>query len=451
MPRRREAQAELMPHRVLIITYLFPPSGGVGPPRYVAYTRHLPAHGCQVSVITAKKPNTPLYDPGLLKLVPPQTRVHRVFNPDVPYAFRDKLWKSVIRTEPQEGRPAESSGLSRWMKGIAKAGIQRVFNPDVQKFWVPFVLRKARQVIRDEGIETVILNTPPFSLHGLIPPLKREFPNLKWITEVRDDWVGYYLQNFDSAKNDAKQLLAVKMEGAGIRASDFVVAVTPAQRDAMRNRYPDQPSSKFLSVSNGYDGELYENFRPSRDGRNNMVITYFGSVYVNPVYDLTGYLDALDSLPEDIRSQIETRFVGRIAREAEPLLEGRKSKLVRVGFLPRAEGVAKLQETDYMLLAANDPTTHAGKLFDYMATGLPILALTPAKSEVARLLGETGSGVAVDALDREAIQKVLMNALARLRGEPNQFPVANRAAISAYERKNLVTQFVELTGIGDHP
>src|ERR1017187_9638664 len=49
-----------MSHRVLIITYLFPPSGGIGPPRYVGYTRHLPAHGCEVSVIAPKNPHTPL-------------------------------------------------------------------------------------------------------------------------------------------------------------------------------------------------------------------------------------------------------------------------------------------------------------------------------------------------------------------------------------------------------
>ena len=82
-----------MAHRVLIISYLFPPSGGIGPPRYVAYTRYLPSHGCEVSVITARNPHTPLYDPGLMSQVPPETRVHRVFNPDVPYAFRDRMVK----------------------------------------------------------------------------------------------------------------------------------------------------------------------------------------------------------------------------------------------------------------------------------------------------------------------------------------------------------------------
>src|SRR5206468_7681412 len=129
-----------MAHRVLIITYLFPPSGGIGPPRYVGYTRHLPAHGFEVSVIAPKNPHTPLYDPALLKQVPPETRVHRVFCPSVPYFLRDRVWKKIA------GKPAVSvatphsdpnSGLVHAGKKLVKEAVQRFFNPDVQKFWVP--------------------------------------------------------------------------------------------------------------------------------------------------------------------------------------------------------------------------------------------------------------------------------------------------------------------------
>ena len=135
-------------------------------------------------------------------------------------------------------------------------------------------------------------------------------------------------------------------------------------------------------------------------------------------------------------------------RVCAPLLAGRKSRITQLGFLPRGEGVAKLQETDYMLLAANDPTQHAGKLFDYLPTGLPILALTPENGEVARLLRESGGGVAVNGKDPQAIQQVLKSALARLKGEPNEFPAPIPGAIAAFERKNLVARLVELTGIG---
>jgi len=439
-----------MARRILIITYLFPPSGGVGPPRYAGYTRHLPAHGFEVSVIAPKNPNTPLYDPDLLQQVPPQTRVYRVFNPGVPYFLRDRLWSKISGNAGRPpGTPGADSGIVHGGKKLVKEAVQRFFNPDVQKFWVPFVLRRARRVIREEGIGTVLLNIPPFSLFALVPRLKREFPQVTWITEIRDDWLGYYLPHFDSARTDAKQRLAIRLEGAAMRASDFIVAVTPAQRDAMRARYPDQPETKFLFIPNGFDADLYRGFHPSRQGRNNLVITYYGTLYATRPYDISLFLEELDRLPEELRARVELRFIGRIAAEAQAQLEGRKFKLVKMGFFPRADGVRLLQETDYLLLASNDPTAHAGKLFDYLATTLPTLALSPPEGEVGRLLAETGGGVAVKGSDASAIGNLILDAFNRLDGKPHHFPTPDPEAIASYERRNLVARLVRLTGIGE--
>jgi hypothetical protein len=73
--------------RVLVITYLFPPSGGVGVSRFVSYARYLPDHNCEPYILMVRNPATPLYDPDLAKKVPPETRVFRAFNPEVPYGL----------------------------------------------------------------------------------------------------------------------------------------------------------------------------------------------------------------------------------------------------------------------------------------------------------------------------------------------------------------------------
>jgi glycosyltransferase involved in cell wall biosynthesis len=297
----------------------------------------------------------------------------------------------------------------------------------------------------------VILNIPPFSLFGVIAPLKRDFPHLKWITEIRDDWLGYYLKFFDSARTDAKHRLAVQLEGEGMRASDFVVAVTPAQRDAMRNRYPDQPESKFLFLPNGFDADLYKDFRPSREQRQNLVIAYFGTLYNTPPYDISHFLEAADRLPGAIRSRLELRFIGRIALDAEAQLEGRKFQIVKMGFYPRAEGVRLLQEADYLLVPSNDPTAHAGKLFDYLATGLPIIALSPVDGAIAHLLEETGGGVAVNGGNTEAIGELILDAFQRLEGGRHRFPAPKPERVAFYERGNLVAKLVEMTRMGESP
>jgi glycosyltransferase involved in cell wall biosynthesis len=233
-----------------------------------------------------------------------------------------------------------------------------------------------------------------------------------------------------------------------MRSSDHVVAVTPAQRDSIRNRYPDQPEGKFLFVPNGFDEELFEGFRPQRGDRQGMVVGYFGSLYASPPYHPGAYLQAVESLPEAIREQIETRFIGRIAREAEPVLAASGARLTRMGFLPRAEGVKQLEQCDYLLLIANERTTHAGKLFDYLAAGLPILALTTPEGEIARIIQETRAGLAVDGSSPEAIRALLLAAWERLQGRSSPFREPDREAVMAYERRHLVDRLVKLTRLG---
>src|SRR5437879_2284472 len=80
-------------NNVLLITYLFPPSGGVGVPRAIAYVRYLPEHGCRVSVLTPRYPVTAYYDPELEGLIPSQTPVYREFNPEPPYRLKSFLWR----------------------------------------------------------------------------------------------------------------------------------------------------------------------------------------------------------------------------------------------------------------------------------------------------------------------------------------------------------------------
>src|SRR6267378_56906 len=81
---------------VLLVSYHFPPSGAIGVQRALAYTRHLRLYGCHVSVLTATAPQTPAYDPELCKSIPSDVRVHRAWNPELPFELRDQIWKRLM-------------------------------------------------------------------------------------------------------------------------------------------------------------------------------------------------------------------------------------------------------------------------------------------------------------------------------------------------------------------
>jgi glycosyltransferase involved in cell wall biosynthesis len=410
---------------VLLISYLFPPSGTVGVGRALAYVRYLRLYGCHVSVLTATMPQTPGYDPELCKLIPDDVAVHRAWNPELPFALRDRAWKGMT------SRHQESTELQRdtygivqerdhnirsWAKAQMRCLAQRVFFPDPQRTWVPWALRKAIKVVNSARIDTVILNVPPFSTLRIGVALKHRFPKLKVILDFRDEWLGYYLQRIDEP-SPRKVRLAEKLEGEAVRASSYVSTVTQEWVRRLRRRYPDEPPDKFIWTPNGYEPDMFSDFRSRNRADGKMLVTYFGSVHMNGVYSPKNYLNAMERLPAEIRTRINTRFIGRVRPDAEACLQQSRVAVEQLGFMPKGQGLRYLEETDFLLLIATDPTSHAGKLFDYLATGKPILALSPPNGEIAKLLRETGAGWCADPYDLEAIQAMLLQAFDRLQAK----------------------------------
>ena len=428
-------------HRLLIISYLFPPHGGIGVQRAISFAKYLPALGYEVHVLTASNASGPVRDPSLLKHIPPEVHIHHAFSPEIPFHFRQKVWALLSRTRRRAGpaaAPAAGSSTPA-SHSLLTALIRRIFCPEPEILWVPFATRKLFQIIRREKIETVLITVPPFSCLVIGAKLKRRFPHVRLISDFRDEWLSFYLKDFEFQNSDYTRRRAEIIERTSIEVSDLVIAVTPMSLDTIRNRYPDQPDGKFACVPNGYDPAAFAGFQSRRHEGPQVVVTHVGTVYktASPRY----YLDALDSLPEELRSRFETRFVGRIAESERGMLEGRKSNIRILGFMPQETALQQIEETDYLLLTMTNAISLPGKLFEYLATSKPILALAAAGSEVDRILTETGAGWCADPFDPAAIASLLRRAVECRDQAATQI---KEERIRRYERPRLTAELAEL-------
>jgi glycosyltransferase involved in cell wall biosynthesis len=440
---------------VLLVSYHFPPSGAIGVPRALACIRYLRVYGCQVSVLTATMPQTPAYDPELCKSIPSDVRVHRAWNPELPFALRDQIWKRLtsrdrnnlkVQDSRSSKEAADDPDRPSWPVATIRSFAQRLLFPDPQMTWVPFAVRKAVRVIDSEKIDTVILSAPPFSTLKIGIELRQRFPKLRIITDFRDEWLDYYLVQIDDP-TPRKVQLARKLESEVVRASSYVTTVTQEWMQRLRRRYPDEPTGKFIYTPNGYEPETFYGFRPRSRTDDKMLVTYFGSVHMNRVYSPKNYLDAIETLPADVRDRIETRFIGRVRPDAQACLQQTKAIVRQLGFMPMVKGLRYLEETDFLLLIASDPTSHAGKLFDYFATAKPILALTPPDGEIGKLIQETRTGWCVDPWDVGAIRDMLLQAFNRFKaGEGLIEP--NWGVIRTFWWSAIFANFVATVGIG---
>lgn len=443
---KAERQGKGPMSNVLLLTYMFPPAGGIGTPRALAYAQYLPRQGCRLSVLAPTKPALRDHDPGLYQLIPPDVLVHRAWTPELPMSFRDRIWKNgALRTRSPRSRHSPARWLAKPVRWLA----HHMLFPDPQVLWVPTAFRKACRVIERDGIDTVIVNMPPYSLLKLALALKGEFPHLKLITDFRDEWLGYYLSQIDRPTKE-KVRRAWELEAEAVHASTFVSTVTETWVERLRRRYPHEPADKFVCTPNGYDPEMFWDFKPRARKDGKIIVTYFGTVHDNRVYAPDNYLAAVENLPRRIRDQIETRFIGRVIGDAEAALKSTKASVRLLGFMPKRQGICHLQETDFVLVIATDPSSHAGKLFDYFGCGKPILAVSPPGGEIDQLLKLTRTGWCADPWDMKAIQQMILSACRELRqGSAAIDP--DMEVIRRYSWPHIFSRFATAVGINPTP
>jgi hypothetical protein len=394
-----------------------------------------------VHVLSARNATTPTLDPSLLKQIPAAVRVHRTFTPEAPFHLKRRLWKWFSPQDnatPQKPAPAGSSSPT-WKARLRNLAC-RIFSPDPEVVWVPFALRRAKKLLKRHNIKSVIVTAPPFSALLIGLALRRNFPDLQLITDFRDDWLRFFLGTFDFQKSAALRRRAENIERETVEQSTSVVVVTPSLLDEMRARYPHVPAGKFTCVPNGFDPALFSGFRPRPHAGSACVVTYVGTVYSTT--SARYYLDALDALPEHIRSRVETRFVGRIAGDEQIYLRNRKSKVMEVGFVPQAEALRLMEETDLLLVTMLDSTATSGKIYEYLPAGKPILAVA-VEGELPKLIRETGTGWCVDPQDQAGLRALLGRLFDPGRELLNAFH-PDWEAIRRYERPRLVAGFADL-------
>jgi len=145
--------------KVLLISYLFPPAGGITVQRALSLARYLPTHGYQVHVLSALNAPSPVMDPALVALVPPGVKRHYAWTPVIPFSFAQNMWHLLKRSKP--ANPASSNGPSAPMMVIRK-----LLSPDPEVLWRPFCLRAATQIVQRNVIDVVLARCDKYAADG---------------------------------------------------------------------------------------------------------------------------------------------------------------------------------------------------------------------------------------------------------------------------------------------
>jgi hypothetical protein len=116
------------------------------------------------------------------------------------------------------------------------------------------------------------------------------------------------------------------------------------------------------------------------------------------------------------------------------------------GFVSHREALGYQVNSSLLLLILHrdkaNPGVTTGKLYEYLGSRTPILAIVPPHFEAARIVRETGAGVSVEASDPEGIEGALLDSYREFKSGSAR--CAGHADLSAYERSTGARQLAEL-------
>lgn len=413
--------------RLLIITYYWPPTGGSGVQRWVKFSKYLPQFGWQPVIYTPLNPERLAVDESLLGDIPDCAEVIKTHITE-PYEIYRRLLGGGAKSEvnPLNARDKSlSKRISLWIRG-------NVFIPDPRALWVRPSVRFLSEYLREHPVDAVVTTGPPHSMHLIGRGLKRSL-GVRWIADFRDPWTEmfYYKHLSLSSSSDRRHH---RLEQSVLDESDLVVAVSPPVcRD-----FASRTSTPVELITNGYDEDDFRDIQPEpHPDKFTIVHTGLFAADGNPLC----LWDALaEKCREDavFRSRLQIRLAGKTDSQIISAIEARGlgANLVNLGYLPHERTVLEQKSADILLLPLRQEPEYAkvlpGKIFEYMASGRPVLGIGQKNCAAADMLRDAGAGEMFDWSDRSALIGFICGSHSPAQG------------VERYSRRHLTGQLVKL-------
>lgn len=425
--------------KVLILTYYWPPGGGAGVQRWLKFVKYLREFGWEPIVYTAENGEMPVIDNSLEKDIPENISVlkTKIWEPYSFYkAFIGKKKDDKINASflSENKKPSFTERISVWIRG-------NFFIPDARKYWINPSVKYLKDYLEKNHVDAIISSGPPHTMHLIALGVKKQFPDIKWVADFRDPWtnIDFYDELMLTASSDAKHK---KLELEVLSGADSIISVGKTMSEDFKKIYTKQPE-KFHVITNGYDED--DVYKGVLEKDKKFSIAHIGTLVKsrNPE-TLWKVLKTLVNENENFKKDLEIKLVGKVDFFVKEQIEiyGLSSFVRKIDYLPHDEVIKEQQKTKVLLLLVNQ-TKNAksiltGKIFEYLAAQVPVLAIGPPDGDLADILNQTKSGLISGFNDENQLKK---NILEFYNGKVINF---DKNEIARYSRRELTK---ELSGV----
>lgn len=346
----------------------------------------------------------------------------------LPY-LRENGWEAeVLAVEPEQvGGPVDpwlAEGLPSWVPihRVAALGLGWSFVPGLGTLgWRAFhaLGQEGYRVLARRRFDLIYFSTTVFEVFGLGPRWARMF-GVPFVLDYQDPWVNdYYSDHPDVTPPGGRLKYAVVdsihrwMEAKVLHASAGITSVSPRYTEQLGKRYPQLSVPTLVQP---FPAPTYDLNRVGTSGvrqakfdRGDGLIhwVYVGVLVPSMIHPLRALFRALRGVSNSgLMKKLRIHFIGtsyaasgrvrpEVLRTAEDFgLEDLVDEVV--DRIPYSEALACMRDADALLAIGSDDRGYTpSKIFPYLLSGRPLLALYRNDSPVIPLLEACGGSVCV--------------------------------------------------------
>lgn len=351
-----------MKKSILIITYKFPPMGGIGTRRWVKFSKYLIKLGYDVHILTAD-----------YKFQDKSTWIHDIDKNLKIHKFKTKypLWLLL-----------ESS--NKFLKQFKRYGnfiLKKLFfYIDIAQYDAKAILWEAKRVIDDYNITNVIASGHPVSINYFATYLKIDNPDINLIQDYRDNWND--LKVYQYGIRGGFDFFYRKEESAykeffTLSYSDKVLNVSDDLTEKLQKKHK-YLEDKFFTLTNGFDRD---DFRDIVNSNKTFNIIYAGSLFNERIEALYLLLDAMVELDDEYINRnfqivIYSNYgLHRVKKKYQNLID---KNIFFKEFIPPQKVIREMAKFSFCLSINSKFASYAfgTKIFDYMALDKKIVHIS---------------------------------------------------------------------------
>lgn len=421
--------------RALIITYYWPPAGGPGVQRWLKFVKYLKDFNVEPIVYIPDNPSYPIIDKSLVNEIPKEITIIKQPIKE-PYGLAGIFSKKSSQTI-SKGIISEHKNQNLIEKALLFIR-GNFFIPDARKHWVKPSVEFLSNYISEQEIETIITTGPPHSLHLIGLQLKQK-SGVKWLADFRDPWttIGYHkkLKLTKASLKKHKQL-----EKQVLNSADQVIVTS----FRTKKEFQEITNKPISVITNGYDTAKIEQI--TLDSK--FSFSHIGSLLSerNPEI-LWQVLRDITKENKEFEAHFQLNFVGEVSQEILESIEiyGLTHFVNIVGYAPHKEAIIYQRKSQILLLIEIDSEDTKciipGKLFEYMVSNRPIIAIGPEGSDVEQIIRETNTGRYINYLEYDKLKAIILEYFEAFKTNKLQsYPIG----LEQYSRRELTKQLAML-------